>query len=188
MPQTNGRRGRERHSGVFRSEARTKPEHLFSGWYSGLVSAVVTEIDDIALHRLRKDGQRLTTGRQLILRTLVDAAGPITIPAILRRQPTLAQSSVYRNLAVLEHAGLVSKISMGDEHAHYELGEEITHNHHHHLVCTSCGSVSDVTLSDAAERSLDKALREAAGGASFELEHHRLDLLGRCAECVAAGR
>ena len=41
-----------------------------------------------------------------------------------------------------------------------KFGEEITNNHHHHLVCTSCGSVSDVTLSAAAERSLDKALRE----------------------------
>ena len=146
----------------------------------------MTAIDDIALHRLRKDGQRLTTGRQLILKTLQEAGGPVTIPAILRRQPTLAQSSVYRNLAVLEHAGLVSKISMGDEHAHYELGEEITNNHHHHLVCTSCGSVSDVTLSAAAERSLDKALRDAAAGAAFELQQHRVDLLGRCASCVAA--
>ena len=152
-----------------------------------LQCVVVTDIDDIALHRLRKDGQRLTTGRQLILRTLQEADGPVTIPMILQRQPTLAQSSVYRNLAVLEHAGLVSKISMGDEHAHYELGEEITLHHHHHTVCTSCGKVRDVTLSAAAERSLDKALHEAAAGAGFELQRHRLDLLGRCAECVAAG-
>jgi Fur family ferric uptake transcriptional regulator len=93
---------------------------------------------------------------------------------------------VYRNLAVLEHAGLVSKISMGDEHAHYELGEEITNNHHHHLVCTSCGTVSDVTLSASAERSLDKALHEAAAGANFELHQHRVDLLGHCANCATA--
>ena len=146
----------------------------------------MTDIDDIALHRLRKDGQRLTTGRQLILRTLEEARGPVTIPMILQRQPTLAQSSVYRNLAVLEHAGLVSKISMGDEHAHYELGEEITNHHHHHTVCTSCGAVRDVTLSAAAERSLERALQDAAFGQSFELHHHRLDLLGRCAACVAA--
>ncbi|MEN9505412.1 MAG: hypothetical protein RI958_1338 [Actinomycetota bacterium] len=149
---------------------------------------VVTDIDDIALHRLRKDGQRLTTGRQLILRTLEQAGGPVTIPMILRRQPTLAQSSVYRNLAVLEHAGLVSKIAMGDEHAHYELGEEITNNHHHHFICTSCGSVTDVVLPASAERSLDKALREAAEGVMFELQHHRLDLLGRCAECESQRR
>jgi Fur family transcriptional regulator, ferric uptake regulator len=151
-----------------------------------VASTLVTDIDDIALHRLRKDGQRFTTGRQLILRTLREVGAPITIPGILRRQPSLAQSSVYRNLAVLEHAGLVSKISMGDEHAHYELGEEITNNHHHHLVCTQCGTVSDVTLSPGAERSLDKALREAAAGASFELHQHRLDLLGRCATCAAS--
>jgi Fe2+ or Zn2+ uptake regulation protein len=149
---------------------------------------VATDIDDIALHRLRKDGQRLTTGRQLILRTLELAGGPVTIPMILRQQPSLAQSSVYRNLAVLEHAGLVSKIAMGDEHAHYELGEEITNNHHHHFVCTSCGQVTDVVLSASIERALDKALREASDGASFELQHHRLDILGRCTQCVAQRR
>ncbi len=152
----------------------------------GIASTLVTDIDDIALHRLRKDGQRFTTGRQLILRTLQDVGGPITIPGILRLQPTLAQSSVYRNLAVLEHAGLVSKIAMGDEHAHYELGEEITNNHHHHLVCTQCGKVSDVTLSAGVERSLDKALLEAAGREGFELHQHRVDLLGHCAACSAA--
>ncbi len=146
----------------------------------------MTDIDDIALHRLRKDGQRLTTGRQLILRTLEEASGPVTIPMILQRQPRLAQSSVYRNLSVLEHAGLVAKISMGDEHAHYELGEEITNNHHHHTVCTSCGVVRDVSLSLASERSLDKALHDAAAGQQFELHRHRLDLLGRCADCVAS--
>ena len=154
-------------------------------WCS-IQSCSVTDIDDIALHRLRKDGQRLTTGRQLILRTLEEADGPVTIPMILQRQPSLAQSSVYRNLAVLEHAGLVSKISMGDEHAHYELGEQITNHHHHHTVCTSCGAVRDVTLSAAAERSLDKALHESAAGVGFELHHHRLDLLGLCGDCVAA--
>ena len=146
---------------------------------------LVTDIDDIALHRLRKDGQRFTTGRQLILRTLQGVGAPITIPGILRLQPSLAQSSVYRNLAVLEHAGLVSKIAMGDEHAHYELGEQITNNHHHHLVCTQCGTVSDVSLTAAAERSLDRALHDAASGASFELHQHRVDRLGRCATCVA---
>lgn len=150
--------------------------------------AAVTELDDLALERLRKDGQRLTAGRQLILRTLRDAAGPMTIPTILRRQPSLAQSSVYRNLAVLEHAGLVSKIAMGDEHAHYELGEDVTGHHHHHLVCRSCGSVTDVDLPATTERALDKGMAEAAQAASFELEAHRLDLLGRCGGCTGAGR
>ena len=142
----------------------------------------MTDIDDIALHRLRKDGQRFTTGRQLILKTLQEVGAPITIPGILRRQPTLAQSSVYRNLAVLEHAGLVSKISMGDEHAHYELGEEITNNHHHHLVCSSCGAVQE--FSDAR---LDTLIEDNADVQRFTLASHSIELYGICAGC-AEGR
>lgn len=148
--------------------------------------APVTELNEIALLRLRQDGQRLTTGRQLILQVLAEAGAPITIPGILAKQPSLAQSSVYRNLSILERAGLVSKISMGDQHAYYELGEEITEHHHHHLVCRRCGKVSDVTLSASFERSLDKALVAAAEAAKFDLQAHRLDIIGYCAECVAA--
>jgi Fe2+ or Zn2+ uptake regulation protein len=147
----------------------------------------VSEIDEIATRRLRDDGQRFTTGRRLILKALAEADGPITIPTLLQHQPRLAQSSVYRNLVVLEHSGLVSKISMGDDHAHYELAEDLTQHHHHHLVCVGCGRVGDITLSEAAEASLDEALHAAANDADFELQHHRLDLVGRCAVCVAAG-
>ena len=148
----------------------------------------MTDLNDLALLKLRLDGQRLTTGRQLILRTLEEVGAPMTIPMILARQPRLAQSSVYRNLAVLEHAGLVSKIEMGDDHAHYELGEEVTHHHHHHTVCRNCGKVTDVTLPDAVEKALDKALAQVAVETGFVLQHHRLDLVGTCADpstCIA---
>ena len=140
-------------------------------------------MNEIALEKLRNDGQRYTTGRRVVLQTLADVAGPVTIPAILQMQPELAQSSVYRNLAVLESAGLVTKIAMGDEHAHYELAEELTQHHHHHLVCTRCGTVGDVTLSPSVERALDKALAQAASASAFQLHDHRLDLIGFCSAC-----
>jgi Fur family transcriptional regulator, ferric uptake regulator len=146
----------------------------------------VDDLDEIAQRRLQADGQRLTSGRRLVLGVLAAAGGPVTIPEILERQPGLAQSSVYRNLAVLEHVGLVSKISMGDEHAHYELGEDLTQHHHHHLVCVNCGKVRDVTLPGRTEQALDRALAEAAASEGFELQRHRLDLVGRCAECAAS--
>ncbi len=145
----------------------------------------MTDIIDVALLKLRLDGQRFTVGRQYILRALSELVGPVTIPMLLDHQPKLAQSSVYRNLAVLEHAGLVSKIALGDDHAHYELGEALTKHHHHHFVCTSCGRVEDVTLADSVERALDKALQSAADEVSFTLHHHRLDLVGLCARCTS---
>ena len=145
----------------------------------------VLEFHEIVLRRLRADGQRYTSGRRCIMDTLADAGQPLTIPMILARAPSLAQSSVYRNLAALEQAGLVSKISLGDEHAHYELGEVLTDHHHHHLVCRACGRVSDVDLPDAAEQALDRAVHDIAERMSFVVESHRFDLVGVCGDCAA---
>jgi Fe2+ or Zn2+ uptake regulation protein len=74
---------------------------------------------------------------------------------------------------------------MGDDHAHFELAEDLSNHHHHHLVCSACGKVSDVTLSAETEQALDEALVRAADEAAFELRNHRLDLVGRCAGCTS---
>ena len=77
------------------------------------------------------------------------------------------------------------RIISGDEYSHFELAEDLT-SHHHHLVCTSCGRVADVTLSDDIEASLDRgARRRGATAQGFQPEHHRLDVIGRCAACVS---
>jgi Fe2+ or Zn2+ uptake regulation protein len=77
----------------------------------------------------------------------------------------------------------VHRIISGDEYSHFELAEDLT-SHHHHLVCTSCGRVADVTLSDEIEASLDRALARVAADEGFHAEHHRLDVIGRCSSCV----
>jgi Fe2+ or Zn2+ uptake regulation protein len=64
----------------------------------------------------------------------------------------------------------------------YELAEHLT-EHHHHLVCSTCGTVRDVVVPDALERDLDSALTKLAKREGFALDHHRLDLIGRCASC-----
>ena len=57
----------------------------------------------------------------------------------------LPQSSIYRNLSVLEQAGVVRRVITEDEFARYELTEAFT-EHHHHLICSNCGKVEDVTI------------------------------------------
>jgi Fur family transcriptional regulator, ferric uptake regulator len=89
---------------------------------------------------------------------------------------------VYRNLAVLERAGVVRRIVTSDEWARYELAEEFT-EHHHHLICSQCGVVRDFTVSPALERSIDRALESIAEAAGFRVEHHTLDLVGLCLTC-----
>lgn len=140
------------------------------------------DLHRVAGERLKAhDGQRYTSGRRLIVTTLAEVGEPATAPTILGCTPGLTQSSLYRNLVVLVESGLVTKLSMGDEHAYYELSEELTEHHHHHLVCRSCNRVIDITLSRQAEQLIDKALAEVDG---FAIDAHRLDLIGQCIDCT----
>jgi Fur family ferric uptake transcriptional regulator len=140
-------------------------------------------VHDAALQRLRAKGQRYTRSRRQIVDTLADAPDPQTIVQLLSNTPGLAQSSAYRNLAVLEDADVVHRIVTSDNHAHFELTEDITGSHHHHLVCTACGIVLDVGLSEELERRLHDELGSVAAGRGFRGAHHRIDVIGLCSDC-----
>ena len=132
--------------------------------------------------RLHQVDQRYTPVRRAVVDVLASAARPVTIPEILEADGRLAQSSVYRTLAVLEQAGVVHRFPGPAGFARHELTEELT-EHHHHLVCTQCGAVEDLPASRRLERTVAKAVEEAASGAGFRCQGHRLDLLGVCARC-----
>lgn len=141
--------------------------------------------DDLIAVRLRRAGQRYTEGRRALYDALARAGRPVTIEEILRDEPRLAMSSAYRNLAILQQAGVVHRVTTDHEFARYELAEDLTDNHHHHLVCRSCGAVQDVEIPVALERSVRSKLDEVAAGSGFLMESHRVDALGLCARCVA---
>ena len=48
--------------------------------------------------------------------------------------------------------------------------------------------VTDFTVSDRLERSLEAAMETVADTTGFPPDHHRLDLLGRCAVLSLAAR
>jgi Fur family transcriptional regulator, ferric uptake regulator len=137
--------------------------------------------ETIAL-RLGLQQQRMTSVRRQIVDVLAVAHRPLTIPEILEAGEDLAQSSAYRNLVVLEEVGVVHRIVTHDEFARYELAEDLT-GHHHHLVCASCGRVEDLPASESIERSVEAAVLQAARKVGFRTRHHRLDLVGTCADC-----
>jgi Fe2+ or Zn2+ uptake regulation protein len=141
------------------------------------------DLHDVAASRLRVLEQRYTRGRRAIVEVLATAEAPLSIPQILERERSLAQSSAYRNLAQLEAAGVVHRIVTADEFARYELAEGLT-EHHHHLICSHCGDVRDFTVPPALEDELDRALDRIAAEHGFAADHHRLDLVGTCATCA----
>ena len=142
-----------------------------------------TEIDQLAASHLRSIDQRYTKNRRQLISILSNETKPLTINQILEIDSGLAQSSVYRNLSVLEEAGLVVRIITNDDHAHYELAEQIL-DHHHHIICSPCGEILDFHLSEKIEKALESSLKEIADNFGFSIDKHRLDLLGTCGDCT----
>jgi len=149
---------------------------------SGSTAPSSEQVHEAVASRLRAVGQRLTGNRQALLDALTAAARPLTIPEILDERPDLAQSSVYRNLVVLEEADVVHRVVGTDEFARWELTEDLA-GHHHHLICATCGRVEDVPASAGLERSVAAAAAAITRTTGFRTQHHRLDLVGVCESC-----
>ena len=149
------------------------------------MAAPHTELHRTVRDRLDQNDQRYTTGRRAVVDALAASEGPLTLPELIDLSPELAQSSAYRNLAVLEDVGVVRRLVHGTDHARYELAEDLT-EHHHHLICEECGLVRDVTLTPDLERRLDAAFEAVSTVEGFVPTHHTIDLYGRCAECASA--
>ena len=132
--------------------------------------------------RLRRIDQRYTAGRRAIVDLLVSAGHPVSIGDIAERLPGLPRSSAYRHLVDLHAAGLVRRVTANDEFTRFELAEDLT-EHHHHLLCVSCGKVIDVTLPAGFEQQVAAAIGQLADAESFQAHGHRLDVLGLCAAC-----
>ncbi len=145
----------------------------------------LAEIHEVAAGRLRRDDQRYTEKRKALVEVLQTAGRPLSMPSILEQSPGMAQSSVYRNLAVLEHAAIVRRIVTTDDHASFELAEDLS-SHHHHLICTSCGNIEDFLVPEDVEDQLNLALRGAARRHRFTVTDHVLDLFGTCKACTSA--
>jgi Fur family ferric uptake transcriptional regulator len=132
--------------------------------------------------RLSRAGLRYTAGRRAITELLLAAGHPVSVADIVDGLPGLPRSSAYRHLVDLQSAGVVRRVAGSDEYGRFELAEQLT-EHHHHLLCTVCGTVTDITPSPEFERAVSGHLDELARAEGFELRSHRIDVLGVCSRC-----
>ena len=140
------------------------------------------DVHAMAEQRLRLVDQRYTSGRRALVELLASAGHPVSIGDIAQRLPSLPRSSAYRHLVDLQTAGLVRRVTASDEFTRFELAEDLT-EHHHHLLCSACGKVIDVTLPAGLERDVSRAISRLAGAEGFQAHSHQLDVLGICAAC-----
>jgi len=141
--------------------------------------AVSTKADFEAL--LRQHSCKVTRPRLAVLAALEEAGAPLSVQQLRARlRPTrLDQATVYRTLKTLKEAGLVQQIDWEHGHAHYELA---LGPHHHHVVCTRCQRVEDIT-----DCAMDELAAKVLRGSDFAtITHHSLEFFGVCRKCRAA--
>jgi Fur family ferric uptake transcriptional regulator len=140
------------------------------------------EIADAVAVALAPSGQRLTRHRRAVLAVLAATDQPLTADEIVARGG-VPQSTAYRHLAGLVEAGVVARVGGMDRVDRHELSERFSERHHHHLVCVSCGSVTDFDASAALERLIDRELSAVTAANGFTAAAHVFDVRGTCAGC-----
>jgi len=129
---------------------------------------------------LRQHGYKLTPQRRRLLRVIALSHEHLT-PAVLyervrQEYPNIGLVTVYRTLEILSSLGLICEVRVAGNRRSYLMRRPS--GHHHHLICSECGAVTDFTDCDLGE--LEQRLSQETG---FKIKSHNLEFMGRCQKC-----
>jgi Fur family ferric uptake transcriptional regulator len=119
-----------------------------------------------------------TPARLAISEFLSNSSTPVDVEEIiqhLRAQDLDTNKvTVYRILDLLFKNQVIDRVEFGEGKYRYELKK----NHHHHLICTSCGKIQDVEGNLV--ENLEKKIQEDK---NFQVQSHSLEFFGICSNC-----
>jgi len=129
---------------------------------------------------LKTAGLRPTSSRAAVLRLFHELPHEhFTADQVYRklsREPEpCSLASVYRALAQLNEAHLISSASLGDARVVYEFNRG---ERHYHLVCNRCGRIQD-----AYDPGLEQQQAKIAADHHFHYASSSLVIFGRCEDC-----
>lgn len=137
----------------------------------------------ILIDQLRQQGFRITRLRRALLQVLTEASQPLSVQAMDERLTQqgvqVNKTTIYREIDFLEDQKLVHAVQFQEDLKRYEL----SHDHHHHLVCVKCGKIEDIKIKDF-EDFFPALKQKLKTGQKFHLAHHSLELFGFCETCV----
>jgi Fe2+ or Zn2+ uptake regulation protein len=135
--------------------------------------------DDQLADLLRRVGLRVTSQRLVLHRALRELDRHVTAEEVAAaaadRLPGLALPTVYATLDLFAQLGLVRRVAAGSGAALYDPRTD----EHAHLVCDSCGAVSDVDVRLDLRPATRAAARDGAAVHAAEVV-----LQGRCPACL----
>jgi Fur family ferric uptake transcriptional regulator len=130
---------------------------------------------------LKKNGLKFTIQREVILETLYNSDEHLTPEAlhqlIVQNQPDLKAgiATIYRTLSLLEDSDMVTSLSFGAQGKKYELGAK---EHHDHIICTSCGEITEFV-----DEEIEKRQHLIASDLGFKMTDHSMQIYGICKIC-----
>ena len=122
---------------------------------------------------------RLTPQRQAVLTILEAATDHPTAADVFERVralvPGIGAATVYRTLSLLVDQGLALELNLGDGSAARFDGNT---DRHDHLVCSSCGSATDIDQALPA-----RVLAELTARTGYAVTRYDLQFHGLCPRC-----
>ncbi len=126
-------------------------------------------------------GYRSSAPREEVIGAIAELGCSITareIADLLRERGSgVGLASIYRALDLLDRLDLVQRFDVGEGIARYEAALP-GGDHHHHLVCESCGTVEPFE-----DDALEEAIHGLAGKTDFSIAAHDVTLHGECPTC-----
>ncbi len=119
-------------------------------------------------------GMRMTDQRRTIAQVLSFADDHPDVEEVYRRasaiDPKISLATVYRTVRLFEEANIIERLDFRDGRARYE---EVTDEHHHHLIDLETGDVIEFQ-----DEELEAIKERIARELGFRLVDHRLELYG----------
>lgn len=95
--------------------------------------------------KLLQNGLKLTKSRQLLLEVLLEMPGWVTASEIYKKfaekDKSAHFSTVCRNLEAMTGISLLCRVDKENNGVYYYALHDHKLEHHHHLICKSCGKV-----------------------------------------------
>lgn len=125
--------------------------------------------------------KRNTKQRQLILDILTNSTRPMSIndiyQKIIHEIPTIAKSTIYRNIDSLLSQNLIDKYYLNDNELFYQIKDNSNH-HKHYVICDSCKKMFDLPLCPIHE------IEDAMKKEGFSISDHYIQISGTCKDCL----
>ena len=147
------------------------------------MKAAVSEWQEHAQGVLSRAGYRASAPRAAVVGALSELGCSVTAKEIADLLDEQGQSvglaSIYRALDLLDRMRLVNRFEVGEGVARYEPAHP-GGEHHHHLVCQSCGNVSAFE-----DPGLERAIEKLSRRVDYAIDAHDVTLRGECPACHA---